>query len=57
MYEGSVQERALAAQYRTWKEASRNKWPRIAQVLDGIAEHWEDHARREGTEVEQLKAS
>lgn len=55
LYEGGAQERALAGQYRSWADLSRTRWPRMARVLDGIAQNWEEHARREDIEAEQEK--
>ncbi len=43
MYEGGGQERAFAAQYRTWAEASVS-WPRTCAMLRRIASDWERHA-------------
>ncbi|MGA2847751.1 MAG: hypothetical protein ABSE46_02055 [Terracidiphilus sp.] len=45
MYEGGAQERALAAQYRTWAEASLS-WPRTRAMLRRIATDWEAHAQQ-----------
>jgi hypothetical protein len=43
MYEGGGQERAFAAQYETWAEASVS-WPRTCAMIRRIAEDWERHA-------------
>jgi hypothetical protein len=43
MYEGGGQERAFAAQYKTWAEASV-LWPRTCAMLRRTAEDWERHA-------------
>jgi hypothetical protein len=40
MYEGGGQERAYAAQHRTWAETSVS-WPRTCAMLRRIAEDWE----------------
>lgn len=45
MYEGGGQERAFAAQYRTWAEASAS-WPRNCAMLRRIAEDWERYAEQ-----------
>lgn len=55
LYEGGNQERLLAQQYRGWAAISRARWPRMARVLDMIAEGWEEHARREDQHAEQDK--
>jgi hypothetical protein len=55
VYEGGDQERALADQYRGWADISRARWPRMAQVLETIAEEWEADARREDAQAEQDK--
>jgi hypothetical protein len=55
LYEGGDQERALADQYRRWADTSRARWPRMARVLETIAEGWEAYARREDAEAEQDK--
>jgi hypothetical protein len=54
-YEGGTKERALANQYRSWAEISRARWPRMARVLEAIAQSWESHALREDTQAEQKK--
>lgn len=55
LYEGGQQERTLAAQYRTWAGAARDGWPRMATVLDEIAQDWERQAEREDARAEQDK--
>jgi hypothetical protein len=55
LYEGSDQERALAGQYRGWAIISRTRWPRMARVLETIAQGWEAEARREDAKAEQDK--
>jgi hypothetical protein len=45
MYEGGGQERTIAAQYRTWAEASIS-WPRTCAMLRRIAENWERTAEQ-----------
>jgi len=51
MYEGGGEERAFAAQYRTWAEASAS-WPRTCRMLRRIAEDWERHAEQADTRAE-----
>jgi hypothetical protein len=55
MYEGGAQERVLASQYRDWADISRARWPRIARILEMIAQNWEKDARREDEWAEQEK--
>jgi hypothetical protein len=55
LYEGGIQERKLADQYRQWADTSHDRWPRMAQVLEKIAQDWERHARREDIRAEQDK--
>lgn len=55
IYEGGVQERALAQQYRDWAEASRRRWPKMAAILDAIADSWECDGRREDERAEQSR--
>jgi hypothetical protein len=31
LYEGGIQERALASQYRSWADISRAQWPRMGR--------------------------
>jgi len=40
----------IAERFSTLAEASQSKWPRTAAVLRGLAEDFEQHARREDTE-------
>ena len=51
MYEGGGEERAFAAQYRTWAEATAS-WPRTCAMLRRIAEDWERHAEQADTRAE-----
>src|SRR5205807_540924 len=51
MYEGGSEERAFAAQYRTWAEASAS-WPRTSAMLRRIAEDWERHAEQADARAE-----
>jgi hypothetical protein len=55
LYEGGIQERALASQYRGWADISRARWPRMARVLEMMAQSWEDQGRREDVQAEQEK--
>jgi len=55
LYEGGDQERALANQYRDWATQARSRWPRMARVLEMIAEQWDEHGRREDERAEQRK--
>jgi hypothetical protein len=45
--DGGQQERMLAASYRTYAEAVRNRWPRTAGLLRRIAAIYDDEAMRE----------
>ncbi|HUZ95031.1 MAG TPA: hypothetical protein VMU57_08970 [Edaphobacter sp.] len=51
MYEGGGEERAFAAQYRTWAGASAS-WPRTCGMLRRIAEDWERRAEQADTRAE-----
>lgn len=51
MYEGGAEERAFAAQYKTWSEASAS-WPRTSAMLRRIAEEWERHGEQADTRAE-----
>jgi hypothetical protein len=53
--EGGDQERALARQYRDWAARARSRWPRMARVLEAIAQGWEAEARREDARAEQRR--
>jgi alpha/beta superfamily hydrolase len=55
IYEGGAQERDLAAQYKNWADISRQRWPRMALVLDTIAKQWEEYAKRADEKAEQAK--
>ena len=55
LYEGGAQERDLARQCRDWAAVSRAHWPRMARVLEMMAQIWEEHAQREDMEAEQMK--
>jgi hypothetical protein len=45
----------LASKYREWANISRSTWPRVARLLDTIAQGWEEDAEREDTRAEQDK--
>lgn len=45
--DGGQQERLLAATYRTYAEAVRNRWPRTAGLLGRIADIYDEEAVRE----------
>jgi excisionase family DNA binding protein len=51
VYDGGSQERALAANYRSWGEAVINRWPRTGRVLMQLADDYERQARREDLEA------
>jgi hypothetical protein len=51
--EGGAQERALAREYRDWADVSRNRWPRVARVLERIAKGWEEVGRSEDVDAAQ----
>lgn len=52
MEEGGAQERALAALFRDRAGAIANRFPRVAEMLNSIAKHYEHDARREDDESE-----
>ena len=52
MFEGGVQERALADQNRAWAKA-HGASPRTRAMLAAIASRWDEDARRADTEAEQ----
>jgi hypothetical protein len=51
IYEGGKQERALAAQYRTWADAASN-WPRTEALLRRIAGDWDRQAEMADSEAQ-----
>jgi len=53
--DGGEQERALAAQYRTWAQAMQAAWPRTAAALAELAEDYERYAHQEDARAEQLR--
>jgi len=53
--DGGEQERALAAQYRTWAHAMQAAWPRTAAALAELAEDYERYAHQEDARAEQLR--
>ena len=52
MGEGGAQERAQAARFRERAAAVANRFPRVAEVLNSIAKHYEHDARREDDEAD-----
>ncbi len=52
---GGSQEWALAANYRLSAEANRIEWPRVARIFDGLADSYEQGARREDAEAERRR--
>ena len=54
--EGGEQERALAADYRRQAEEAAFRWPITAESLRGIADSYEQEARREDEEAEQFRS-
>jgi hypothetical protein len=55
LYEGGVQERALASQYNEWAILLQTRWPKMSRVLKTMANEWEDQAKWEDTRAEQEK--
>jgi hypothetical protein len=55
IYDGGAQERKLEADYRQWAETSRSAWPRMAQVLENIADSWKRDAERQDERSEHTK--
>ena len=43
--DGGRLERDLAKTYEEWAATTRNRWPKVAQMLDAIADDWMNHAR------------
>lgn len=52
MEEGGAQERVLATLFRNRAVAIVNRFPRVAEMLNSIAKHYEHDARREDNESE-----
>jgi hypothetical protein len=52
LQEGGRQEQLLADQYGSWAAATRDRWPRTADVLRRLEETYRDMARREDLETE-----
>ncbi|MBY4640512.1 helix-turn-helix domain-containing protein [Gluconacetobacter entanii] len=52
--DGGEQERALAAQYRTWAEAISLEHPYTAKALNGLAERYDWQAQRHDEDAERL---
>jgi hypothetical protein len=51
VYDGGIQERGLASQYREWAEVARH-WPRTSALLRRIGDDWDAHARLADTQAE-----
>lgn len=49
--EGGRQEREIAAGFRRGAEMTRREWPRTAEMLDHLADRYEDDARHEDEEA------
>lgn len=49
--EGGKQERAIAKQYREWAKECQVKWPRVARLLQQVAESYSDSAIRMDKDV------
>lgn len=54
-YDGGAQERELAARYKSWADAQRVSWPRIAAVLDDMAEDYAFRAKQEDDDAQRLR--
>jgi hypothetical protein len=54
-FDGGIQERALAAQYRGWAQQLAAAYPRTAAVLAELADEYERHAHQEDVRAEQLR--
>ncbi|WP_242121912.1 hypothetical protein [Sphingomonas lacusdianchii] len=54
LFEGGVQERELAAQYRRWA-AANVKFPRTKAMLAAVAERWDRDAKRADEDAERDK--
>ena len=54
--EGGEQERALADDYRKRANEAAFRWPITAEILRGIADSYEQEARREDEEAEQFRS-
>ena len=52
MEEGGAQERALAALFKNRAAAIANRFPRVAEMLNSIAKHYEHDAHREDDEAQ-----
>ena len=46
VYDGGVQERHLAQQYKTWSTQTAGRWPRTSRVLQEMALTYEREAER-----------
>ncbi len=54
VYDGGVQERAIADGYRKWAKITKADWPRTTRLLEGLAESYERDAQRLDAEAEAL---
>ena len=52
VYEGGTQERALAADYRVWRDRAL-AWPRTSRLLEAIAAGWDGRAEAEDIRARQ----
>jgi hypothetical protein len=53
VYSGGAQERELAATYRGWSEAVRDRWPRTGAILEKLAKRYEADGRQEDRNAER----
>jgi hypothetical protein len=53
IYEGGVQERALAAQFESWSAIAAGRWPRTSRLLKELAQSYERDAIREDMEAQE----
>lgn len=52
LYEGGVQERTIAEQYRSWAKAAVD-WPRTSAMLERIAQNYDRDAKEEDIRAKQ----
>jgi hypothetical protein len=50
--EGGAQERSLADRYAEWSMQLRDRWPRTAKILKGLAENYRHEASHEDDETD-----
>jgi hypothetical protein len=53
VYSGGAQERELAATYRGWSEAVRDRWPRTGAILEELAKRYEADGGQEDRNAER----